>query len=253
MKHLATLALLATLPVLAACQREAPAPAAQGTAGDPAPQTALGRTVAKAMDEARKELREGNLSLNGDYDVQVNGKRIVHKTSDLPSAEITPDGQLLVSGQAVPMDDASRAMARDYRTAMIAIAEAGMDMGVQGADLGIKVAADAIGSVLRGDTEDMEKRVEAEARKFEASAMQLCDQLPALLSAQQSLAAAVPDFAPYAKVDAGDIDDCRNEGASVTTAGDSPAEASMDAAAMADAAADATPSADDSADAASKR
>lgn len=234
MKPFATLILLAALPALAACQREAPAPApapaGSQAATDPAPQTALGRTVAKAMEEARKELREGNLSLNADYDVRVNGKRIAHKTSDLPRAEITPGGELLVSGQAVAMDDAARAMAREYRTAMIAIAEAGMDIGVQGADLGIKAAGDAIGSLLRGDTEEMEKRVEAEARKIEASAMRLCDRLPALLSAQQALASAVPEFVPYAKMDASDVEDCRNGHDSVVAGTDAHDQASAEAA-----------------------
>ena len=78
MKHVATLALLLCLPLLAACQRDAdPAPPATDAQADsrPAPQTALGRTVAKAMDEARRDLHAGNLSLNGSYDVQINGKR----------------------------------------------------------------------------------------------------------------------------------------------------------------------------------
>lgn len=238
MKAVATLALIACLPLLAACQRDAAPPASPGAqadaATDPSPKTALGRTVARAMDEARKELREGNLSLNGDYDVRINGKRVSRKTSDLPAAEITPDGDLIVSGRTIAMDDATRGLARDYRTHIIAIAEAGMDLGVQGADLGMKAARDAIGSLFRGDTEDMEKRIEAEAKRLEASAMQLCDRLPALLATQQALAAAVPEFVPYARMDASDIDDCGNDGDSDDDAGD----AAMNAAAEADAAAD---------------
>ena len=211
MKPLATLALLACLPLFAACQRDAATPAAAGDqSADTAPRTALGRTVAKAMDEARQQLREGDLSLNGDYDVRVNGTRLSRKASDLPPAHITRDGQLVVSGTAVAMDDNARAMVRDYRAGVIAVAEAGMDIGVQGADLGMKAAGEAIGSLFRGDTEQVEKRIEAEARRLEASALQLCDRLPAVLSAQQSLAAAVPEFAPYARMEASDIDDCRD-------------------------------------------
>ena len=216
MKPLATLALLACLPLFAACQRDAaPPPAPGGQSADTAPQTALGRTVAKAMDEARKQLREGDLDLNGDYDVRINGTRLLRKGSDLPPAHITRDGQLVVSGAEVRMDDDARAMARDYRDSVIAVAEAGMDIGVQGADLGMKAAGDAIGSLFRGDTDQVEKRIEAEAKRLEASALQLCDRLPALLSAQQSLATAVPEFAPYARMEASDIDDCRDRRESV--------------------------------------
>lgn len=247
MKHFATLALLASLPLLAACQRDAdppqPATAAQAVAdAPPAPQTALGRTVAKALDEARRELREGNLSLNGEYDVRINGKRVSRKANDLPAAELTPDGQLIVSGKTIAMDDASRALARDYRAGLLTVIEAGMDLGVQGADLGMRAARDAIGSLFRGDTEQMEKRVEAEAEKLKATVLQLCDRLPTLLAAQEALAAAVPEFAPYARMETSDIDDCKDEAVSASDrgdfAGDAAAEADADAAAAADAAAD---------------
>ena len=212
MKPLATLALIACLPLFAACQRDAAPPAASGEpSADGAPQTALGRTVAKALDEARKQLREGDLDLNGDYEVRINGTRLMRKGSDLPPAHITRDGQLVVSGTEVGMDDAARAMARDYRDGVIAVAEAGMDIGVQGADLGMKAASDAIGSLFRGDTDGVELRIEAEAKRLEASALQLCDRLPELLTAQQSLAAAVPEFAPYARMEVSDIDKCRNK------------------------------------------
>ena len=239
MKHFATLALVASLPLFAACQRDAPPPPPAGGAQTdadtrPAPQTALGRTVAKAMDEARRELHEGNLSLNGDYEVRINGKRVRRDADDLPAAELTPDGQLIVAGTTIAMDDASRALAREYRAGLLAIAEAGMDLGVQGADLGMRAAADAIGSLFRGDTEQMEKRVEAEAEKLEATAMQLCERLPGLLASQQALAAAVPEFAPYARMETSDIEDCSKEAESAGETG----IFAGDAAAEADAAAD---------------
>lgn len=218
MKLLATLAVLACLPLFAACQRDAAPPAAPGgQAADTAPQTALGRTVAKALDEARQQLREGDLSLNGDYDVRINGKRLSRKAEDLPAAHITRDGQLVVAGETIAMDDDARAMARDYRDSVIAVAETGMDIGVQGADLGMKAAREAIGSLFRGDTEEVEKRIEAQAKDLEASALRLCDRLPALLSAQQSLAAAVPEFAPYARMEASDVDECRHRRDTVET------------------------------------
>ncbi|MDH5833799.1 hypothetical protein [Luteimonas kalidii] len=262
MKAIGTLALLIALPLVAACGREPdPDPAASGSAdaaaAAPAPTTALGRTVARALDEARQELREGDLSLNGDYDVRVNGRRVHRKTDDLPPASITPEGELRVSGNAVAMDDAARTLARDYRDAMLDVAEAGMDLGVRGADLGMKAAGDAIGSLLRGDTEQMEQRIEAEAAQLEVAAMQLCDLLPRLLATQEALAAAVPEFEPYARMDAGDIDDCRDgdhdgtaTATATATAQDSP-DGELDAAAEADAAA-ASARDDAAADAASR-
>src|SRR5690606_3158233 len=135
-------------------------------------------------------------------------KRVSRKANDLPAAELTPDGQLIVSGKTIAMDDASRALARDYRAGLLTVIEAGMDLGVQGADLGMRAARDAIGSLFRGDTEQMEKRVEAEAEKPEATAMQLCERLPVPLASQQALAAAAPELAPSARTETSAIEHC---------------------------------------------
>lgn len=86
----------------------------------------------------------------------------------------------------------------------------------------------------------MEARIEAEARKLEAQTQQLCDQLPHLLETQQALAAAVPEFAPYARMTVDDIKDCRESArdtADTGTADSGPAHGHLDPAAEADAAA----------------
>jgi len=249
MKTVATLVLATALPLLAACGRDAPPADHAVQAPGEEPGTFLGRTVARAMDEARKELREGDLSLNGEFDARINGKRVHRGGADnLPPAAITPQGELVVAGTKVPMDEAGHALALAYREALIAVAETGMDLGVHGADLGMRAARDAIGSLFRGDTEAMEARVEAEARKLEAAAMQLCDQLPHLLDTQQALAAAVPEFAPYARLTAGDVKDCREHHDDPVDPGSAVADAAdathgrpgdrFDAAAEADAAAE---------------
>lgn len=206
MKSLLTLALLA-LPLLSACDRASPP--AQDPAPTAQPQTAIGRTVAKAMDEARSKLATENIGLNGEFGVSINGDRVGNQgTENLPKAEITPQGDLLIEGKPVVIDDGERKLVQAYRAGIIDVAEAGMDIGVQGADLGMKAAGEAIAGIFTGNTADIEKKIEAESAKIEASARVLCDRLPALLTSQNALAAAVPEFKPYASMDQGDIDDC---------------------------------------------
>src|SRR5690606_40197933 len=77
--------------------------------------------------------------------------------------------------------------------------------------MGMRAASEAISSLFLGDKEDIEARVEADAHKMEAEAMKLCDRLPRLLEAQQALAAARPEFAPYARMTVHDIEDCRKD------------------------------------------
>ena len=179
------LALALAIP-LAACG-EKPA------ANTPATDTTVGAKVREATDKARKEMAEGNISIG----------------SDGAKVEVTPTGDLLINGTSIPLNDSQRAITLRYRAQTIGIAEAGIDIGVQGANLGAKAAGEAIKGIFSGNSEQIEERINAEADKIKASAAKLCDQLPALLATPQQLAAAVPEFAPYAKMDQSNINDCR--------------------------------------------
>ena len=180
------LAMALAIP-LAACGEK---PAANAPATD----TTVGAKVREATDKARKEMAEGNISIGHDG----------------ANVELTPTGDLLINGTSIPLNDSQRAITLRYRTQMLGIAEAGIDIGVQGANLGAKAAGEAIKGIFSGNSDQIEERINAEADKIKASAAKLCDQLPAMMATQQQLAAAVPEFAPYAKMDQSDIDDCRN-------------------------------------------
>lgn len=200
--------LLLALP-LAACNRAEPPAAPQAAADPQAPRTALGRTVEKAMAEARRELATENIGINDGITIGDRGGN--RSARNLPKAEITPTGDLLISGAPVQIDEKQRALLLRYRGHVIAVAEAGMDLGVRGADLGMQAAADAIGSIFSGDTDGLEKRVEAEAAKMEADALKLCAQLAPMLATQQELAASLPAFAPYATMTQSDVDECMSK------------------------------------------
>lgn len=189
-------AMLACVPLLGACG------AAQDADGSRQPETALGSIVKRATDEAREKLATENISLSRDF----NGNR-----SSLPKAEISPQGDLLISGERIAINDAQRKLLMDHRQHLLSIAEAGIAIGIQGADLGVMAATTALKGVLSGNTEDIERRIEAEAQKIEAEAMKICDLLPALMASQQALAASLPELVPYATMDQGDIDDCRSD------------------------------------------
>ncbi len=208
-----TIALLATLPLLAACSERDNAAATPGSArtSTSKPDSTIGREVREAMDKARAELATENISL-GDLNVSGNGKGISITTGDendgRPKALLTPQGELLIGGRKIEANTEQRALLLQYRKQVERIASAGMDIGAAGADLGVKAATEALKGVFSGNTDGIEQRVEAEAEKIEASAMKLCDQLPAMLDTQTRLAALMPEFRPYATLEQADIDDC---------------------------------------------
>ncbi|WP_374604035.1 hypothetical protein [Arenimonas sp.] len=178
------LSLLLLVPVLAL--------AGCGGKDDGAGELSLADKVAR---EVREEMATENLDLG--------------RQSGLPRAELTPEGEMLIDGQPVGLDPAQRELALAYRGNVAAIAEAGAGLGMQGAALAKESIGIAINGLLSGEgTAAVEKNAKDKAREIETVAKSLCERLPALYESQQALAAAVPEFAPYADMDESDIDDC---------------------------------------------
>ncbi|WP_242880709.1 YggN family protein [Stenotrophomonas maltophilia] len=153
----------------------------------------VGQTVKEAMDDARKDIAQGNIKISADKQ---------------PRAEITPDGRLLIAGKEVAANDVQRRHLQEYRGHVVAVAMAGMDVGLAGAKLRANAAGEALKGIFSGDSEGVEKRINAEAAKIEAQAKRICDRLPAMLASQQALARELPAFKPYATMDQSDVDDC---------------------------------------------
>lgn len=157
----------------------------------------LSSTMEKAAAEARIEILHGNISL-GD----AKGKA---------KAEITPKGDLLIDGKPVTITNEQRQMLIKHRVLLVALAIDGMEIGMKGVDLAGEAIGEAVKGVFTGNTENIEKKVEAKAEKIEASAKALCGQLPLLMASQEKLAASLSEFKPYATMTAEDIDDCHSE------------------------------------------
>ena len=206
-------ALLSCL-LAAGCGADPDAPSAPGSAGAPAPSTAIGRAAAQAIDKAARKLQSENIRLGEhDWPGKAADAGDASPAPQLPRAELTPDGQLLVDGQPVPANAEQQALLREHRRHLEDVALAGMAIGVQGADIA-GTALTGIGEALFGGDEGRrayEARVEAEASRIKDEASRLCALLPALYDSQQALAAALPAFAPYATMTPQDVEDCASD------------------------------------------
>lgn len=213
---------LATLSaaLLVACNRSAP-PADPGTATPASgPQTVLGRTVDRAMAKAREEMATANIDIT---DITVSFDNNRRTTPRGPKAEITPEGDLLVEGTPVAIDAQQRQQLVTYRGQVIGLAETGMSLGVRGADLGMKAMGEAMKGIFSGNTDQIERNIQAEAQKIKGEARALCEQLGLMRDTQQALAASLPAFAPYANLSQDDVDKCMRhadeQGLAVTSDG----------------------------------
>lgn len=205
-------AILATLPLASACSKSDPAADTATTKASEATGM-IGRAIEKEIAKARKELHEGNIAIGGDgINVSVNGKHYSGGPDDgRPRAEITPQGELLVDGKTIATTPDQRAMLLEYRGQIITVAETGMAIGTKAADLAGTAISESIGAIFSGNTDEIEKKVEAQAMKLKDEAKVICEQLPSMLDTQQRLAASLPEFVPYATMAQDDVDECMED------------------------------------------
>jgi hypothetical protein len=187
-----TIAVLACLPLLACGKKDPPTPADSGAE----PTTTIGKIAKKAASGASEELANESIKLSA---------------AGYPDAEITPAGDLLIAGKTVAVSAEQRTLLLDYRKQMNLIAEAGIGIGLEGADLAGKALTEALKGVITGDPDRVERKIEAEAEGIKQSVQKLCDRLPALKAAQDTLVASLPEFKPYAEMDQQDIDKCMDD------------------------------------------
>ena len=166
------------------------------------------RTADSDLDTASRQITTGNMTLTAD-DARV------------PSAAITPRGDLLVSGKPVEITPQQRQEVLAYRAQYIDIAQQGIAIGHQGVDAGRRAMVPMIVASLFGASDksidaSMDKRL---AGVRDATA-KICDRMPALMAAQQRLATDLPAFQPYATLTQKKIDDCRHDALHDTSVAD---------------------------------
>lgn len=171
---------------------------AQHTAADIQQQVA--EATRHASSEARAAMTTHNLSLHADQ-------------PGVPKAEITPKGDLLIDGKAVPLSSEQRTRVLAYREQLLAVTQAGVEIGTDAAAMAGKAATGALATVFGGDHADFEREMDAAGKQIEAKVLVLCDRLPALRQAQDALSGALPAFRPYAGMDENDISECRKDAA----------------------------------------
>lgn len=154
---------------------------------------ACGR-VDDALDEAGRRITSEDVTLNADGQ---------------PRARITTDGDLVIDGSRVEVDDDQRRLLLAYRGQMVAVSSRGVEIGRRGAALGVSAARDAVADAFSGKGDAVGDRIRAQAEELKQEALAICDDLQGLKQAQDELAAALPEFRPYAGLEQSDVDDCR--------------------------------------------
>lgn len=218
-RNLLAIALLAAAPLFTA----------QAADGNPGIGGEIRQELANARKEvrielakAKQELDTGNLRLDNGFQFGAHDtSKSKRAKADLARAEITPRGDLLIDGKVQAIDAGQRRQLLAYRGQVIVVAKAGIDVGQRSADAALAALGEGswVGLLVGAVTGSLERRVERVVKQeIEPAVRGICRQLPAMMDSQQRLSASLPQFRPYATLEADDVANCekdfRNEFAS---------------------------------------
>lgn len=117
-------------------------------------------------------------------------------------------GDFLVNGENVLLDVVQCVLMLDYCKQVEVFVGVGMDIGVVGVGLGVKVVSEVFKGIFFGDMQGIEECVNVEVVKIEVEVKKLCGLLLGMMVCQQVLVVVVLVFKFYVMMDQFDIDDC---------------------------------------------
>ena len=132
-----------------------------------------------------------------------------------PVALINAAGDLSIDRRPTAVNAAQRALLQDYYRNVLAVNEHGIAAGMAGAAVAGQAIQGVLQGVVGGNTDHIDKEIHAKSQKVAQSALQTCQDLASIKAAQDSLAAQLAAFKPYAGiVEASSINDCEGCGRS---------------------------------------
>ncbi len=211
--HILVIALLAGTPLLTA---QAADKQSAGISNEIRQGLAEARKEVRVdLAKAKRELDTENLRVDNSLQFGDDDKRKAKRgKAALPSAEITPEGDFLIEGKRQSIDAGQRRQLLDYRGQVIGVAKTGIDIGQRSAEAALDAVGNGswVGLMFGAMTGSLERRVERVVKQeIEPAVRSLCRQLPALRDSQQRLATSLPQFRPYATLEADDVADCEND------------------------------------------
>ncbi len=153
-----------------------------------------------------------NVSVDGNSVTQhitLEDGRVGANAPDGGIAWVDSDGGLRIDGEQVGLSARQRALALQYYAEALGLKADALAIAEAGKDMATVAVSSVVTELLAGNPDGIDGKVEAEARKIEASAMQLCRRVDSLHAAQEALALEVPAFASYATIEENE-DDCQS-------------------------------------------
>jgi len=139
----------------------------------------------------------------------LNSRQLAVHRHNGPDAIVSVTGELSIDGKAVDLNQAQKELATRYFAGARTLRDDGFATGMAGASTALTAISSVVTGLASGEPDKIGPAVEAKAAKVEAQAQNLCRDLGELATTQNALAAAVPEFKPYALISDKETRDCR--------------------------------------------
>lgn len=144
--------------------------------------------------------------------ISMSDKAVVVHVKGSADAHIDGKGDLSIDGKPVTVSEDGRTALVAYHDQARSMVNQGKAIGKEGIHFAFNTLGTVFSSLLTGDADQIDGRVEKKARKLRDQARALCSTLGTLRQAQDSVVASVPEFAPYGGVVTGkSVEDCEKD------------------------------------------
>lgn len=162
-----------------------------------------------AMPMALGHMAKSIISSDDTHGISIDAGDVVIHNQQGGKARITPGGTLIIDNQRIEVDAQQKARLRDYVSTVQDIQTKAAQLGGDAAGFATSVVAEALSGVFSSEDEDkIDKQANARAYAFKQKAQPICEDVQSLKLIQDSLAANIAAFRPYAVVKETDAYEC---------------------------------------------
>ncbi len=136
-----------------------------------------------------------------------SGDVMVHARNG-SKARITATGDLYIEGKSITTTAAERELLQDYHSGAVALRRDAIATGKAGMDTGIHALGAVAKGLASGNPDSIDSEVNSRAKKVDALADAVCQDLARLYADQGKVAAAIPAFHPYATIEPREVSEC---------------------------------------------
>jgi hypothetical protein len=147
---------------------------------------------------------------NIDNLISIHAGHIAVHAQGQGDADITAAGELSIAGKSIAITATQSELFKRYYASALAMRDHGIAAGEAGVATANKAITSVASNLASGNPEKIDAEVNASAAKVKAQADKVCDDLGQIRSIQETLAAQLPAFRPYALINASEANDCRH-------------------------------------------